>query len=49
MGGAVVDTATVVGDKKKVGIYDYNFFEPQFIFVSPQGWNVVYCKMRHVL
>ena len=46
VGGAAVDTATVVGDKKKLGISDYNFFEYQFIFVSPQVWNVVY---RHVL
>ena len=36
LGGVAVDTAIVVGDKKKLGIYDFNFFEPQFIFVSPQ-------------
>ena len=36
MGGAAADTTTVVGDKEKVGIHDYNFFEHQIIFISPQ-------------
>ena len=49
MGRASVDAATVVVDKKKVGIYDYSFFEHKFISVSFQGWNVVYYSIRHEL
>ena len=49
VGGTAVDTAAVVGDKMKLGIYYYNFFEHQFIFVSLQDWNVVYCSIRQEL